>query len=208
MIPTTGTADKVEFKFSQETLDFIEIELKVEFKTDISDYPDFIPAIEDEISFYKSFIESNSKSTTSPKLIRNNLRNTKNLLSTLVENLRQLDDFSKYLIHRYIGTISVDGYLEESEIILGRFESALDDAERKLPKAGRLGNFDRHLLAIKIADAIEEHLNKRPTGTKEGLFHSLLQIILQDCSDGSTKNLHHLAEKVIKYRNQKMIDQI
>lgn len=134
---------------------------------------------------------------TKPKSVRKNLKTALDSALNLNEQLNALDGNSKFLLYDSAN----EGLRELQSTHLATIIKALHGALRKAedyPMKGRLPEYHRLYLAVDVADAIKTHLGITPTATKEGLFESLLSLILEQATGETAVSVHDLARKALK----------
>lgn len=88
-------------------------------------------------------------------------------------------------------------YLRQTEELV----DALTDAQRladEYPQRGRLKDDARLYLAVDVADAIYNHIGKRPTSTKGGLFAAVLERVLFAVFGSEPEHVHGLIDRALK----------
>lgn len=163
----------------------------------------FLEAVQDAIRFYHAQRELSDQ--TKPAVVRANLEAALNAALELEARLQALDGNSRMLIREeFKEGISV---LEDRH--LGTIMNALKEAAHvadQYPKRGRLPDHARLWLAVDVADALQTHLEIRATSTKEGVFESLLAIILGAATGQAAESVHDLARRALASQKRKGIN--
>lgn len=194
----TGVTSLVPESLDKETRKQIETDLK---SRNIKAAECFFDALSEAISFYKSNKELAEKSKSAAA--RENLEKAGKLALSLMEQLNKLDGNSCQLI----GEVTSGGVLSLRNNV-GTIVCALRDAHHSAdgyPKSGALPDSARLLLAVDIADAILTNLKSRPTTTKEGLFESVLTIVLATATGRKPEAVHELARRALKVEKKKSV---
>jgi len=137
---------------------------------------------------------------SSPAVVRKNLQAAIDAALALNERLNDLDGNSRQLLS------SVDG--GETSVLqdhhLWKIIRALSEADHladEYPKKGRLPEHHRLWLAVDVANAIDVHVGAAPTTKVDGLFESILAIILEIATGHQVSSVHDLARRALKSRN-------
>jgi hypothetical protein len=152
-----------------------------------------------DISMASGFFLSgkNLSSASKPSIVRENLKLVKEAAFLLNDRLNHLDGNSRQLISESLGKSFVD----LQQVYLCEIVSALCEASDKAeeyPMKGRLIEPHRLYFAIDVAEAIKKYLGQKPTSTKEGLFESMLTILLTYLTNSQVKSVHSLARAALK----------
>jgi len=161
---------------------------------------DFFVAIRRAISQFRTGKEIAGLS--SPSAIRSNLNSAKKAAHQLNDKLNKLDHNSRLLISEVM-----EGDIVNKQIsLLDQISKALTDAvmiAEKYPQRGRLKEDYRLWLATDVAAAIREYIGVEPSSTKDGLFESILCIILAEVTGQETTSHHELVRKALQVKRTK-----
>jgi hypothetical protein len=153
----------------------------------------------DDISMAAGFFVSgkNLSLASRPAIVRENLKLAKEAAFQLNDRLNCLDGNSRQLISESLGK----SFVELQDVHLREIISALCDASHEAdeyPTKGRLKEHHRLYFAIDVAHAIKEHLGQKPTSTKDGLFESILIILLTYLTNTEVTSVHDLVRRALK----------
>ena len=158
---------------------------------------DFFVAIKRAISQF--FTGKEIADLSSPSAIRSNLNSAKKAVHQLNNKLNKLDENSRLLISEVM-----EGGIKHMQFsLLDQISKALTDASviaEKYPKRGRLREDYRLWLAVDVADAIREYIGVEPSSTKDGLFESILCIILDEVTGQETTSHHELVRSALQVK--------
>lgn len=134
------------------------------------------------------------KEASKPATVRKNLKEAIKAALILNDKLNRLDGNSRLLLDEAGMPL---GSLQHSE--LNSILTALSNAAKLAREYGnaRLNDAGRVILATGVARAIERHLGKKASATKEGLFESMLAITLKAATGVETKDVHDLACRAV-----------
>ena len=131
-----------------------------------------------------------------PAQMRKKLGSSLNLSVKLSEKINNLDWNSRGLIDD-----AADGGHEVIEEYLHTIICTLKKAKQEAdeyPIRGSLPDSPKRYLAKRVAEAIEKHLQKPATSSKDGIFDSVLTIILANVHDKKVSSVHDLCRKALK----------
>lgn len=135
-----------------------------------------------------------------PADVRKNLKAAIEAANQLFKKLDDLDLNSCQLIAEvnHIGISKLQG--GHTIEIIRTLEKAYLLAD-EYPTKGRLQENHRLQLAIDVAHSIQKYLEVKPTSTKEGVYESILNIVLEIATNKTVKSVHDLARKALNEKN-------
>lgn len=158
---------------------------------------EFFDALKESIGAFISLRDLSEKS--SPAKVRGNLRVAIDAALKFNDSLNQMDGNSRQLVEEASGKGVGELQRKLEKILLALHEAR--HLANEYPKSGRNVEFDRLWLAESVARAIRDHLKCEPTATKEGVFESVLTIVLEDPAINKgkpVKSVHDLARRSVK----------
>ena len=194
----TGIADVRPVKI--DTARREQINLELQSKGLLSEAPTaFFEALSQAIGHFNAGREMAEFSK--PANVRKNLQTALNAALELYGRLDDLDGNSCQLLAEveYGGIATLQG-AHLLKIIHALREASL--LANEYPTKGRLREGHRLGLAMDVADAIDTHIGVKPTTTKEGIYESILTIVLEITTDKEVKSVHDLARKALKEKEQ------
>jgi hypothetical protein len=143
---------------------------------------------------------------TRPAKVRQNLKDALEATRILNDKLNNLDGNSRQLLDE------IEGGAQLQDVHLASIVRTLSEAVRlaKEYPTTRAGLHDhaRLYLAKDVADAISEHLGRRATTTKEGVFESVLTIVLNLATTELASRRAKKAKKATKPKKQKEVSSV
>ena len=140
---------------------------------------------------------------STPSITRKSVKSALTAAILLDKRLMELDGNA----HRLVNKFSEMSIYEWQERSLSKVISGLEQAQResdKYPKKGRLPESYRLCLARDVAKAIknqlndEDQLNVKPTSTENGLYISVLEIVLKCATGKEPLKVSDLAKRALK----------
>ena len=187
----TGIVDYHPYQLDDEILGHLKEEINYRGLKNVQD--DFYSDISEAISFYLSSRKLHEQ--CKPALMRKNLKEALNLSVKLEAKIAEMDSNSTFLVYD-----AIEGGCETLNEYLYKIMSALSDAKLEAdeyPSRGSLPDSSKVFLAKSVAVAIEKHLLQPATTTKEGLFESVLSIILSSIRGKGVSSVHDLCRKTL-----------
>ncbi len=192
-----GCADLEDFQISPEGRELIEWQLersKIENPS-----PEFFQALELAAARFVSLerIHSDSK----PAAMRAELKKAANLALRLEQALEQMHPVSNSLIRKASGMSAARFRDRKVTTTVEALEGARQLADN-LPGRGSLVDEAKAELAIDVAVAMSKHLGRKPATTKEGLYASLLSIMLEQVTGKEPKSVQKLVKQTFEKNTQ------
>lgn len=187
----TGAASGQPFEIAQDARTQVRLELH---RFDITNVPDeFFEDLGAAVGLFRSIRDM--AESRRPAKVRDNLKAAIEAAHTLNEKLNGLDGNSRYLIR--VGGCAVD--LQDDHLwpiiqALGQAAILADE----YPQSGRLPEDERLYLAVDVKNAIATHLGVEATSTKEGVFESILTVVLQIATGQQVNSVHELSRRALK----------
>lgn len=157
--------------------------------------PAFFDALCDAIGLFNS--ERKLAENSKPSEMRKNLKAATDAARMLQHKLCDLDSNSKLLLIEVLGDEMSAPQEEYLSIVIDVLIKSADIA-KEYPNKGRLVERSRVLLAAEVAYAIEKHLGEVPSTTKEGIFESVLTIVLRIATGKEVSSVHDLMRRALK----------
>ena len=136
---------------------------------------------------------------SSPSAVRGNLSAALKATYQLNDKLNDLDHNSRQLINEVIE----GGIITLQSSLLSQINKALGEASvlaDKYQKRGRLREDHRLWFAADVAEAIRDYIDVEPSSTKDGLFESILCIILSEITGQETTTHHDLVRHALQVK--------
>jgi hypothetical protein len=131
-----------------------------------------------------------------PAAIRKKLRSALKLSTRLSEEIANMDWNSRELIDNARGG-DHETIKSHLQTIISTLKEARQEAEA-YPKRGALPDSTKTFLAKSVAEAIHKHLHKPATSTKDGIFESILTIVLSNVHDKKVSSVHDLCRRILQ----------
>jgi len=146
-----------------------------------ADLEAFFEDLNTAIRFYKGF--KRLRQETRPQAVRQNLKRARDHSARLMQSLNDLDGKSRQIISGMNEQSEFSRLLESA----GQNWELLSRAYRRAQmgprqRSGRLVEGELDNLAADVADAIKSRLKCKLGAAREGLFHSVLQIVLKEAT--------------------------
>jgi len=154
------------------------------------------PLIEKALAEYKAFTRIANDSR--PATVRNNLKACLTTALKLNDHLNELDGNSRQILDQVEPT-GATKIRENLNTIVHILSQASQEASY-LPSGGRLPDYPKQQLSIKIADSLVA-VGITPTTTKEGLYCSVLAFVLEFATGRPVKAAHELVAKTLAHKN-------
>lgn len=193
---TMGVVELGPETLTESCSEQIDLDLKGR-SVEISDRDAFYKALDLAIACFHA--GRNVRGFSRPAAVRKSLKKIFDSVHKFGDNLESLN-----LTARGILDESADGGLEAHftrvRKVIAAHKRALKVVDDHPISGGNLKDWDRIHLAVAVADAIETYSNVTATTTKDGLYMSLLEMVLADALRQEVKAVHGLAGKALKYR--------
>lgn len=159
-----------------------------------NDADQFFEELEQGLNRYRAHVELADRSR--PAAARASLQAALDAALKLVDKLNELDGNSLLLLQS-----SADGGCEAVREAAGSTVKALGKARHladAYPRAGALPDYARSYLAADVAGAMRKHLGVEPTTTREGLFQSVLEVVLEIATGKEAHAVQDLVRRGLK----------
>ena len=190
----SGVGGDIDYQLDQRVKQHLEDTIRSKGIKKIPE--EFFDDIAKAIKLYLSNRKVYDKSK--PSIIRENLQSALNKVLDLQKKLNCLDENSRILLSE-----TIDGGLTTVQNHLNTITTAISEARHiayDYPKKGPLPDNARLWLANNVAEAIETRLGVSATSTKNGLFESVLSVILESILGKSVSSTHDLCRRALKVK--------
>jgi hypothetical protein len=188
----TGISDFSAFEFNTQQKQWLTLELR-KFDIELANQNDFFADFEHALNMYRG--GKNLREETKPSIIRANLKMLKLAADDLNNKINKIDGNSRALITKELPYPYLDmrQHIHDLYLALCRAENTADE----YPKKGALPDNSRLQLAIDTVKTIYKHTKIAPTSSREGLYESVLTIILTMATGEEYSGLHALLYRAI-----------
>lgn len=139
------------------------------------------------------------RESSRPAAVRENLKSALDAACKLKDKLNGLDGTSRLILDTSTKW-GLQAHFGMMGMVVAAHERAYKVVDDHPTKGGNLKDWDRVHLAVAVANAIDSYSNVKATTTKDGLYISLLDVVLEEALGKDVKSVHVLAGKALRYR--------